>query len=42
MPELNKAADPAALGEYFSTHPSAEVRITSIRRFLQHRLEAGA
>jgi predicted Zn-dependent protease len=36
LAELNKAADPAALGEYFSTHPSAEVRIASIRHFLQH------
>jgi predicted Zn-dependent protease len=38
LAELNKAVDPAILGEYFSTHPSAEVRIWSIRQFLQqHR-----
>lgn len=36
--ELNKTADAATLGEYFSTHPSADLRIRSIRRFLQqHR-----
>jgi len=37
LAELNRSSDPAALGEYFSTHPSAEVRIRSIRRFLQQR-----
>jgi len=42
LAELSRSSDPAALGEYFSTHPSAEVRIRSIRRFLQQRLEAGA
>jgi len=37
LAELNKTADPAALGEYFSTHPSAEVRIRAIRQFLHHQ-----
>jgi len=38
LAELNKAIDPAILGEYFSTHPNSEVRIRSIRLFLQqHR-----
>ena len=37
LADLNKAADPVALGGYFSTHPSAEVRIAGIRRFLGHR-----
>lgn len=39
LAELSRSSDPAALGEYFSTHPSAEVRIRSIRRYLQQRLE---
>ena len=37
LAELSKSCDPAALGEYFATHPSAEVRIRSIRRYLQQR-----
>lgn len=37
LAELNKAIDPAVLGEYFSTHPNSEVRIKSIRHFLQQR-----
>jgi predicted Zn-dependent protease len=38
LAERNKTADPAALGEYFSTHPSSDVRIRSIRLLLQqHR-----
>ncbi|MBN1505582.1 MAG: M48 family metallopeptidase [Sedimentisphaerales bacterium] len=38
LAELNKAADPAILGEYFSTHPSSDVRIRNIRLLLQrHR-----
>lgn len=36
LAELNKTAAPAALGEYFSTHPSADLRIRTIRHFLQH------
>jgi len=35
LAELSKSSDPAALGEYFSTHPSAEVRIRSIRQSLR-------
>ncbi len=35
LAELSKSCDPASLGEYFSTHPSAEVRINSIRQFLR-------
>jgi len=37
LAEVSRSSDPAALGEYFSTHPSAEVRIRSIRRYLQQR-----
>jgi predicted Zn-dependent protease len=38
LAELNKAVDPAILGEYFSTHPNSQVRIASIRLLLQqHR-----
>jgi predicted Zn-dependent protease len=35
LAELNKTVDPVTLGEYFSTHPSAEARIRSIRQFLR-------
>jgi len=47
LAELNKSADPADLGEYFSTHPCAEVRIRNIRQFLKqtpgssHQLKDG-
>jgi len=37
LAELSRSVDPAVLGDYFSTHPSAEVRIRAIRQFLQHR-----
>jgi predicted Zn-dependent protease len=37
LAELTRAAEPASLGEYFSTHPTSEIRIQSIRRFLQQR-----
>jgi predicted Zn-dependent protease len=37
LAELSRSSDPAALGQYFSTHPSAEVRIRSIRWYLQQR-----
>ena len=35
LAELKRSAEPASLGEYFSTHPTAEIRIQSLRRFLQ-------
>ena len=38
LAELSKSCDPAALGEYFSTHPSAEVRIRNIQRCVHRRL----
>jgi predicted Zn-dependent protease len=34
LAELKKSADPSTLGEYFSTHPTSEIRIQSIRRIL--------
>jgi predicted Zn-dependent protease len=34
---LKAAPDPLNLGEYFSTHPTFDVRINNIRRFLQRR-----
>jgi len=37
LAQLKAAPEPLDLGEYFSTHPSAEVRIKSIRHFLQQR-----
>jgi predicted Zn-dependent protease len=38
LAELKKSAEPPSLGEYFSSHPTAEVRIASIHRYLrQHR-----
>jgi predicted Zn-dependent protease len=40
LAELNKSSDGAALGEYFATHPSAEVRINNIRQFLRQGLES--
>jgi len=36
LAELNTSANLASLGEYFSTHPSPEVRIANIRHFLRH------
>ena len=35
LAELRKAAEPLSLGEYFSSHPTSEIRIASIRRYLQ-------
>lgn len=35
LANLKRSAEPASLGEYFSTHPTSEVRIQSIRGFLQ-------
>jgi Zn-dependent protease with chaperone function len=35
LAELKRSAEPSGLGEYFSTHPTAEIRIQSLRRFLQ-------
>jgi len=37
LADLKRAAEPSSLGEYFSTHPTSEIRIQSIRRFLQQR-----
>jgi predicted Zn-dependent protease len=37
LAELKQSAEPASLGEYFSTHPTAEIRIQSLRRFLAAR-----
>jgi predicted Zn-dependent protease len=35
LADLKRSADPSSLGDYFSTHPTSEIRIQSIRRFLQ-------
>lgn len=35
LADLKRAAEPSSLGEYFSTHPTAETRIQGIRRYLQ-------
>ena len=35
LAQLKAAPDPLDLGEYFSTHPKAEVRVRSIRHYLQ-------
>jgi predicted Zn-dependent protease len=35
LAELKKSAEPLSLGEYFSSHPTSEIRIASIRRYLQ-------
>lgn len=35
--ELKKSSEPLSLGQYFSTHPSFEVRIESVRHFLGRR-----
>lgn len=37
LAELKKSGDQAGLGEYFSTHPSFDVRIGNARRFLAKR-----
>jgi len=34
LAELKRSAEPARLGEYFSTHPTSELRIQCLRRFL--------
>jgi predicted Zn-dependent protease len=34
LADLTRSADSSSLGEYFSTHPAAEIRIQNIRRFL--------
>lgn len=34
LADLKRSAEPSSLGEYFSTHPTSEIRIQSIRRFL--------
>lgn len=41
LAELSRSCDAAALGEYFSTHPGTDVRIRSIRRFLQRQPPSG-
>ena len=35
---LKKAPNPLALGEYFSTHPTSDVRIQSIQQYLQRHV----
>jgi predicted Zn-dependent protease len=37
LADLKKSSESSRLGEYFSTHPTAEIRIQSLRRFLQNR-----
>lgn len=37
LSQLHQSPDPLTLGEYFSTHPTAEVRIQAIRRYLAAR-----
>ena len=37
LAQLHQSPDPPALGEYFSTHPTAEIRIQAIRRYLAGR-----
>lgn len=37
LAELKAAAGQEGLGEYFSTHPTFDLRIRSIRQFLRHR-----
>ncbi len=37
LAELKQSCDSVELGEYFSTHPSAGIRIKSIQHHLQHR-----
>ncbi|MBM4027803.1 MAG: M48 family metallopeptidase [Planctomycetes bacterium] len=34
LADLKRSAEPSTLGEYFSTHPTSEIRIQSLRRFL--------
>jgi predicted Zn-dependent protease len=37
LAEISESADATSLGEYFSTHPSSQVRINNIRSRLQRR-----
>jgi predicted Zn-dependent protease len=37
LAEIHESAEPASLGEYFATHPSAQTRIDNIRGYLQRR-----
>lgn len=37
LSQLHQSPDPLTLGEYFSTHPTAEVRIQAIRHYLATR-----
>lgn len=37
LAQLHRSPDPLILGEYFSTHPSAEIRIQTIRCYLAAR-----
>jgi predicted Zn-dependent protease len=39
LAELKRSSEPSSLGEYFSTHPTSEIRIQNIRRYLQERAE---
>ncbi|MCU0917666.1 MAG: M48 family metalloprotease [Planctomycetes bacterium] len=34
LAELGRSTEPSSLGEYFSTHPTSQIRIQSIRRYL--------
>ncbi len=37
LADLKHSAEPSSLGEYFSTHPTAEIRIQNLRQFLQNK-----
>lgn len=41
LADLKKSPDPIDLGQYFSSHPTAEVRIQTLRRDLQHHRPEG-
>jgi predicted Zn-dependent protease len=41
LADLRRSAEPSSLGEYFSTHPTSEIRIQSLRRFLAERERRG-
>jgi predicted Zn-dependent protease len=40
LAEIKTPSGPADLGKYFSTHPTFDLRIRSIRRFLEQRERA--
>ena len=39
LADLSRAAAPSRLGEYFSTHPTSEIRLQSLRRFWQRTVD---